>query len=163
MTAHATVCNFPAIPLRKEQAMAVWPQVTTKPVMTDQDASAVLRAAEAKAIESGAAMVIAVVDDAGLLKAFVRMDGTPNGAIEWTINKAVTAASFQAPTHMLAEGVQSLPAVMASMISLPHVNLTLGGYPLSLGGAVVGAIGAGGGTPEQDQAVAEAGAAALDD
>lgn len=64
---------------------------------------------------------------------------------------------------MLAEGVQSLPAVMASMLSLPHVNLTLGGYPLSLGGAVVGAIGAGGGTPEQDQVVAEAGAAALDD
>lgn len=66
--------------------MALWPQITTKPVMTDQDASAVLRAAEAKAIESGAAMVIAVVDDAGLLKAFVRMDGTPNGAIQWTID-----------------------------------------------------------------------------
>jgi len=39
------------------------------------------------------AVRIAVVDDAGLLKAFRRMDGTPNGAIQWTIDKAVTAAS----------------------------------------------------------------------
>ena len=141
--------------------MAVSEQMTTKPVLTDRDAARVMSAAQAKANEAGASMVIAVVDDAGLLKAFLRMDGTPNGAIQWTLDKAFTAASFRAPTHVLGEGVQSMAPVMASMISLPRVNLTLGGFPLVLGDAVVGAIGAGGGTPEQDQAVAEAGVAAL--
>jgi uncharacterized protein GlcG (DUF336 family) len=113
--------------------MAIPEQITTKPVMSDQDASAVLRAAEAKARETGATMVIAVVDAAGDLKAFVRMDGAPKGSIEWTIDKAFTAASFGMPTHVLTKGVQTSPPVMASMTSLPHVTLTPGGYPLVLG------------------------------
>ncbi len=136
---------------------------TTKPVITYEDAWAVLGAAEAKAAEMGVPMVIAVVDDAGDLKAFIRMDGAPKGAIEWTIDKAFTAVSFAAPTGVLADGIQASPAaVMASMISLPHVNLAPGGYPLAIGGAIVGAVGTGGGmSPGQDEAAAEAGVAAL--
>jgi uncharacterized protein GlcG (DUF336 family) len=142
--------------------MATSEQITARPVMTDQDASAVLRAAEARARETGARMVIAVVDGAGDLKAFVRMDGAPRGSIEWTIDKAITAASFGMPTHVLTDGVQSSPPVMASMASLPHITLTPGGYPLMLSETLVGAVAAGGGTtPDQDQVVAEAGVAAL--
>jgi uncharacterized protein GlcG (DUF336 family) len=143
--------------------VAVSEQITTKPVLTENEASAVLRAARAKAAELGASMVIAVVDGAGTLKAFVRMDGSPSGAVEWTIDKAFTAASFGMPTHVLTEGVQSYPPVMASMASLPHVTLTPGGHPLVLGDTMVGAIGAGGGTtPDQDVIVAAAGVAALE-
>jgi glc operon protein GlcG len=45
----------------------------------------------------------------------------------------------------------------------PHATLVPAGYPLVIDGAVVGAVGASGGTPEQDQAIAEAGAGALGD
>lgn len=46
----------------------------TKPVLTSEGAQAVLQAAMAKAVELGAPMCIAVVDDGGTLKAFMRMD-----------------------------------------------------------------------------------------
>ena len=135
--------------------------ITTKPVMTEGLATAALSAARAKAAEAGTAMVIAVVDAAGALEAFVRMDGTPGGAIEWTLDKAMTSASFAAPTHAIAELAQTSTTLLASMIKLQNVTLTPGGYPLILDGALVGAIAAGGGTPDEDQAVAQAGAAAL--
>jgi uncharacterized protein GlcG (DUF336 family) len=64
--------------------------------------------------------------------------------------------SFRFPTHMLKQGLESDPALMASAL-----NLAPAGYPLLAGQSVVGEIGIGGGTPEQDQVVAEAGAAAL--
>ena len=69
--------------------------------MSDAHASAVLGAAEAKARELDATMVVAVVDAAGLLKAFMRMDGAPQGSVDWTIDKAFTAVSFGVPTQML--------------------------------------------------------------
>jgi uncharacterized protein GlcG (DUF336 family) len=62
---------------------------------------------------------------------------------------------------MLKQGLESDSALMASALNLPHVTLAPAGYPLLVGQSVVGGIGIGGGTPEQDQVVAEAGAAAL--
>lgn len=141
--------------------MAAIEQSATAPVLTDQQASDLVRAAEAKAREIGAPMVIAVVDSAGLLKAFARMNGTPRGALEWTIEKAYTAAAFGRPTSELAEGIQNWPAVMASMLRLPNVNLTPGGHPLFVDGTVVGGFGVGGGIPEEDAQVADAGLVAL--
>ena len=134
---------------------------TAKPVLTAAGAEAVLKTAEARALENRAAMTIAVVDAAGMLMAFLRMDGAPGITVEWTLEKASTAAAFGAPTHVLAEGVEGSPALASSMISLPRVNLVVGGYPLMSDGGVVGGVGAGGGTPEQDRAVAEAGASVL--
>ena len=66
----------------------------TQPVISVAGAKAVLRAAEAKATEIGVPVVIVVVDDGGDLKALLGMDGPPKGAIQWSIDKAVTAASF---------------------------------------------------------------------
>jgi len=135
-----------------------------QPVISAAGANEVLRAAEAKAAEIGIPVVVAVVDDAGDLKALIRMDGTPKGAIQWSVDKAITAASFRAPTHVLAQAMEGAPAsALASFMAQPHVTLAPAGYPLVIDGVVAGAIGAGGGTPEQDQAVAQAGAAALGD
>ena len=142
--------------------MAIPEQITNPPVMTDRQAFAVLRAAEAKARETGGTMVIAVVDAAGELKALTRMDGAPEEAIEWTIDRAFTAAAFRMPTRVLASSVLGPPAVVASTTSLAHV-LTPGGHPLVLDGTVVGGIGVfGGSTPDDDGLVAEAGLAAID-
>jgi glc operon protein GlcG len=137
---------------------------STQPVISAAGANEVLRAAEAKAAEIGIPEVVVVVDVAGDLKALIRMDGTPKGAIQWSVDKAVTAASFRAPTHVLAQAMEDAPAsALASFMAQPHVTLAPAGYPLVIDGAVAGAIGASGGTPEQDQVVAQAGVAALGD
>lgn len=121
-----------------------------------------LKAAQSKAAEMGVPVVIAVVDDAGQLIEFSRGDATPPGAAQWAIDKAATASSFRTPTHLLAQGMEGAPiAAVVSFISQPHVTLVPGGIPLASGGAVVGAIGASGGSPEQDREIAEAGAAVL--
>jgi len=133
----------------------------TERVLTTADAKAVLAAAEAKAVETGVPVVIAVVDSAGALKALLAMDGVPPVATEWAIDKAVTAASFRAPTHVLAEGVAGDPAVLASVMARPHTTLAPAGFPIVAGGQVVGAVGASGGTPDQDRVVAEAALEAL--
>lgn len=143
-----------------EQEMSA--RVATKKVLTAAGAQAVIAAALAKAREIGVPMVVAVVDDAGLLKTFVREDGTSNGAVQWAINKAITAASFRYATDQLAEGLRSDPAAMASILALPNATLVPAGYPLTVDGAVVGGVGASGGMPDQDQLVAAAGAAALE-
>ncbi len=120
----------------------------------------VVRSAQAKAAEMGVPVVVAVVDDAGELAAFLRMDGTAPGAAHWAIDKAVTAASFRTPTHVLAQGMDAAPlAAVASFIAQPNVTLVPAGLPLVVDGAVVGAIGASGGSPDQDLVIAEAGAA----
>jgi len=133
----------------------------TQPVISAAGAKAVLRAAEAKATELGVPVVVVVVDDGGDLKALLGMDGPPKGAIQWSIDKAVTAASFRTPTHVLAQAIQDVPWAIASLMGQPHATLAPGGFPLVVDGAVVGAVGASGGTPDQDQAVAQAGVAAL--
>jgi len=135
---------------------------STRPVISAAEAKEVLQAAEAKAAEIGIPVVIVVVDDAGDLKAMLRMDGTPKVAIQWAIDKAITAASFRAPTHALAQAMEGAPSsAIASVMAQPHATLAPAGYPLVIDGMVTGAIGASGGTPEQDQVVAQAGAAAL--
>lgn len=139
-------------------------QLTTvmRRTLSAQGAMSVLDAAHRKAAEMGVPVVICVVDASGDLQAFVRMDGTPRGAVQWSIDKAVTAASFRAPTQALGEAMQAAPApALASFIAQPHVTLAPAGIPLVFDGEVVGAIGASGGSPEQDQAIAEAGVSGL--
>ena len=131
---------------------------TAQPVISAAGADQVLRAAVAKASELGIPVVVAVVDAPGALKALLAMDGTPPVATRWAIDKAVTAASFRAPTSVLAEGVGGDPSVLASVMAQPHTTLAPAGIPLLVDGSVVGAVGASGGTPEQDSIVAQAGA-----
>ena len=125
-------------------------------------AQAVIEAARAKAAEIGVPMNIAVVDDGNNLVAFARMENAWLGSIDIAQSKAYTARAFDIPTKDLVPLVQPggpLYGLEASnqgrMIVFP------GGIPLTSGGSVVGAIGVSGGAVEQDQAVAEAGAAAF--
>jgi uncharacterized protein GlcG (DUF336 family) len=122
-----------------------------------------IAAARVKATELGVPMNVAVVDQGGNLVAFARMNGAWLGSIDIAQNKAYTARAFDMPTNELAplaQPGQSLYGIEASN----HGRLIVfaGGIPLVSDGRVVGAIGVSGGTVEQDQAVAEAGAAALD-
>lgn len=125
-----------------------------------EDARRVVAAAEKKAEEIGQPMDIAVVDAGGNLKTHIRMDGAFIGSINISINKAYTAIAFQTETKDLAPLSQSgQPLFGLSDAAGGRIVVFAGGIPLRRNGEVVGAIGVSTGTVEQDQEVAEAGAA----
>jgi uncharacterized protein GlcG (DUF336 family) len=62
---------------------------------------------------------------------------------------------------MLAESSAADPAFLASVSNIPNFTLIGGGYPIQDGDTVVGGIGVGGGSPDQDMEVAEAALAAV--
>ena len=112
--------------------------------------------AEAEAAKIGVPMSIAIVDEEGGLQFFKRIDGTLPVSTELAISKAYTAAAVRIPTHTLGELAQ--PGGPLYGIQHTHggkIVLFGGGYPLSIGGKVVGGIGISGGTVEQDMLVAQ--------
>ena len=132
----------------------------TKETITLEEARRVIDGAGRKAQEIGQPMDIAVVDAGGNLKAHVRMDGAFVGSITISINKAYTAIAFQQETAHLQEDTR--PGGPIFGLSDAHGGRLVvfpGGIPLVRDGEIVGAIGVSTGTVEQDQEVAEAGAA----
>ena len=131
-------------------------------MLTLEDARRVVAAAEQKANDIGRPMDIAVVDVGGNLKTHIRMDGAFIGSIAISIDKAYTAVAFEAQTKDLVSETQP----NQSLFGLHTTNdcrivIFPGGIPLVRDGQIMGAIGVSTGTVEQDQAVAEAGAAAF--
>ena len=103
-----------------------------------------------------------VVDAGGHLKSHVRMDGAFIGSIYISINKAYTSIAFQTETKELNSLTQSGQELFG--LSDAHggrLVIFAGGIPLRRGGEIVGAVGVSTGTVDQDQQVAEAGAAAF--
>ena len=119
-----------------------------------------MAAAIANAETNGWPMVIAIVDNGGWLQAFFRMDNAQVGSVDVAQGKARTAALFKRPTKafdsLIEQGGRGVRTV-----TMPHVTALEGGIPLYCNGQIIGAIGVSGMASEQDQVVAEAGAAAL--
>ena len=136
------------------------PRTVTKPSISADTARDLIHAAERKAREIKVPMVIAIVDESGVLKAFSRMDGAPLLCIDIALDKAYTAAAFGVPTSAWYDMIKDDPPLMHSMLKTPRVVVMGGGIPLDLGG-IAGAIGVSGGTYQQDTSVAEAGASAF--
>jgi uncharacterized protein GlcG (DUF336 family) len=130
--------------------------------LTLADGRKIIAAAEAKAEEIGQPMNIAVVDAGSNLVAHVRMDGAWIGSVDIAINKAWTSRAFDITTKELGENSQPGQDFYGIVVSnLGKVMVFAGGVPITRDGHVVGAIGVSGGTGQQDQAVAEAGAASF--
>ena len=128
-------------------------------MITLGDARRVIAAAEAKALEIGQPMNIAVVDAGGNLVSHVRMDGAWIGSIDISINKAFTARAFDLETAQVAKNSQPGQQFFGIHASNHgRVMIFAGGIPLRRNGAVIGAIGVSGGDGKQDQTVATAGA-----
>jgi uncharacterized protein GlcG (DUF336 family) len=131
-------------------------------MLTLSDARRILLAAQKKADEIGQPMNVAVVDEGGNLVAFERMANAWLGSIDISIKKAWTARAFDIATQDLATHSQSGNQFFGIHASNDgKVMIFAGGVPLKQGGKVVGGLGISGGSGKQDQAVAEAGAAAL--
>ena len=130
--------------------------------ITIEQSFAIVKAAYEKAKELGVKMNIAVVDAGANLKAFVRMEEAWLGSIDISIKKAKTARFFDMPTGEIGklsqpgESLYQIEVSNGGLISFP------GGVPLkNADGEIIGAIGVSGSTVDDDQVVAEAGAAAL--
>jgi uncharacterized protein GlcG (DUF336 family) len=121
------------------------------------DARRVIAAGERKAVEMRIPYNIAVVDAGGGLVAHVRMDGAWLGSVDIAINKAWTARAFDTSTEDLAGLTQSgQQGFGLNTTNGSRVVIFGGGIPIKLDGAVIGAVGASGGSVEQDVAVARA-------
>ncbi len=122
----------------------------------------IVSAAEAKASEIGTPMVIAVCDESGVLKAFSRMDGAALLSVQIAQDKAYTAIGFGMPTHAWHDFIKDdAPLAAGAVGGIDRLVIFGGGYPISHGETIVGAIGVSGGHYSQDQEVAEAGLAVL--
>ncbi len=130
--------------------------------LTLEQARAVITAAEKKAAEIGQPMNVAVVDEGGNLLAFARMGGAWLGSIDISISKAYTSRAFDIATIDLGDNSQPGQQFFGIHASNGgRIMIFAGGIPLKRGGKVVGAIGVSGGSKQQDQQVAEAGAASF--
>ncbi len=118
----------------------------------------IIKAAVAEAVLKGDKMNVAVVDKAGQLVAFERMDGAWRGSIDIAIMKAKTSALFTMNTEILGE----LSQPGGALYGIEHSNDGLitfgGGIPIhDEFNEVIGAVGVSGGTVTADQLIAEAG------
>ena len=117
-------------------------------------------AAIAEAKKNNWLMAISIVDPAGNLVYFEKLDGTQTGSVSVSMEKARTAALFKRPTRSFQDTVAAGGDGLR-ILALPGVVPVEGGIPLVMDGQIVGAIGVSGATSLQDGMVAKAGADAL--
>ena len=119
-------------------------------------------AAAARAGALGVPVNIAVVDLAGGMLAFARLDGAPLLSGSIAQDKAYTVAAFNGvPTHAWFGLIEAEPALREGIVHRDRLVIFGGGVPVTAGGTLVGAVGVSGGTAEQDREIAEAGASAV--
>ncbi|HET6424530.1 MAG TPA: heme-binding protein [Planctomycetaceae bacterium] len=126
-------------------------------------AETILKAAKEKALEMKVKVNIAVVDDGGHLLAFQRMDGARPASVSTALTKAVAAATTRQPTGPVKRGdaepdlLLNLSLQNAAAANGGKMTGLFGGVPIVVEGQVIGAVGVGGATGEQDAEVAKAG------
>jgi glc operon protein GlcG len=134
-------------------------QLPSKKVLTLEAAHRIAAAAEAEARRNNWAVSVAVLDDAGHMMVFHRMDGAKLVATDIAIRKARTAVYFQGPTKGLEEEVTT--GGRTALLPIEGFMPLEGGVPLTVDGILIGAIGVSGVTGAQDAQCAHAGARVL--
>ena len=125
--------------------------------LTEAASLKMLQAGVAKAEEIGCKVSLAVADQSCRVIAFLMMDGARHFSIITTTRKAITSASQRQPTgYAPEENALSMSVRMGDFTNVP------GGFPIVVGGEVIGAVAAGGAKIEQDVVVAKAALASLD-
>jgi uncharacterized protein GlcG (DUF336 family) len=143
-----------AMSLAAGVAMAQVPQYG--PNVTLDQAKKAIAAGQAEAKKNNWPVAIAVVDTAGMLVAFEKLDGTQSGSVGVAQDKAVSAALFRRPTKAFQDVVAGGGAGLR-ILSLRGASPVEGGLPLTVDGKIIGAIGVSGVNSDQDGMVAKAG------
>ena len=125
--------------------------------LTHQTAFELVRHAAVAADVMGVPQVIAVVDEGCNLLAFLRMDGSRVLSVESAQRKAMTAAT----TGQRTGGMDPELATRLAAATDGRMTNLKGGVPIVVQGEVVGGIGVGSGTGEQDFAIAAAALATM--
>ena len=103
-----------------------------------------------------------VVDRSGVLRAMVRADGAGPHTVDSSRKKAYTAASLRRPTTELAELIDKGSTLQALRDMNDQVLMLGGGFPIEIGGEIVGGIGVSGAPGTHlDDACAQAGLDAI--
>jgi len=121
------------------------------------NARKIAAAAVAEAGKNNLKMAIAIVDTAGDLVYFEKMDGTQVASVNIAQDKARSSVRFKRPTKAMQD-VLAQGGAGVRFLALQGAIPVEGGIPLVMNGQIVGAIGASGGTSDQDGQVAKAGA-----
>jgi uncharacterized protein GlcG (DUF336 family) len=126
--------------------------------LTAEEVTRMIQGAELRAGELGLAVVVAVVDAGGVMVGLHRMDGARPSSSQVASGKAYTSALFQRPTATYQETTAPGGGAFVLWNAFPGSMLPVGGgRPVLWQGACIGGIGVSGGTPEQDDELAEAG------
>ena len=121
------------------------------PTLSLRGADAIITQAEALAVQRGLQLCIAVVDSAGHLLCFRRMDGAGLVSIDVAIGKARTAAFLKAPSRLFEDKIDG---GAPSILSVPGLVPLRGGMPIVHDGRPIGAIGVSGAAGEVDEEIA---------
>ena len=154
LIAAALAASFVASPL-----FAQAPPPPYGPAITFDAARKAIAAAEAEAKKNNWPVAIAIVDSAGQLAAFSKMDNTQHASVDIAIGKAVTANNLKRPTKALQDAIAQGGAGLR-LLAVKDITPLEGGVPIVVDGKIIGAIGVSGVASNQDADVAMAGAAA---
>lgn len=124
-------------------------------ILTDALCDELCAAAREKSREIGIDISFAISDENGLSRAYRRYGEALVLSIILVPGKAYTAAVTQCKTKDVAACAAEGASLMAIQANDPKITLVAGGYPLFVNGKIAGGIGVGGGTEEQDCAIAE--------
>ncbi|WP_083959118.1 GlcG/HbpS family heme-binding protein [Herbidospora mongoliensis] len=126
--------------------------IRTESVVTLELAQKLTQAARSAATKP---MAIAITDRHGELVLATRMDGAARVALTLAVDKAFTAAAFNAPTDAWGEVTKPGAADWGLTSALAgRIVVIAGGFPLRADGELVGAIGVSGAAPHVDNACA---------
>jgi uncharacterized protein GlcG (DUF336 family) len=127
-----------------------------RPALTAADVQKIAAACKAEATKNKWNVSIAIVDDAGFLLYFERMDGAGPLTAEIALGKAETAAISRRPSKFWEDRIKERPGFAKAPISTPMQ----GGVPIMVQSDCVGAVGASGVQSHEDEQIANAGVAA---
>jgi uncharacterized protein GlcG (DUF336 family) len=124
-------------------------------MLTLDEATTLTTAAREAATDLGVPMSIAVMDPAGHLVALARMDGAPWISTDVAQGKAWTSAAYGMPSDGQKTKMEPMPNFSGALTAMTGGRFTpqTGAVPVYRDGELVGAVGASGGTGDQDAAV----------
>jgi glc operon protein GlcG len=119
-----------------------------------EQAMKIMAAAEAEAKKNNWPVAIAIVDPAGMLVMFHKLDNTQSGSVSIALEKGRTAAMFKRPSKAFEDAIAGGRNAVLALGAMPIE----GGVPIIVDGKIIGAVGVSGVTSAQDAQVAKAGA-----
>jgi glc operon protein GlcG len=131
--------------------------VSSRPTLSGTASRLMIDTAVGEATAMSVAVTVVVVDESGVTKEMMRMDGAPLVSLQTATNKAYAAAAIGMPPDDFYAAIESDEAAVAQFATRPGLALIAGGLPVIADGRVAGAVGvAGAMTGAEDRRIAEA-------